>query len=355
MTKHFLVIVVIACLFLGICCKKEPCITCSTPPEDTTSHNQWTKVESGVTNWLNDVDFPDDQNGWIVGDKGLILNSKNGGETWQRQTCPRETFLSVVDFTDNKNGWICSRDSILRTTNGGESWAVKYSEDLGAGRFRDVQFLNKNIGFVVGGKGDFGSVGFLLKTEEGGETWQQASLNNLPTLTHISIVDEQNIWVCGFNGTILLSTDIGLTWTNKNFNISPAPYLTTIQFVDQYHGWASSSNDIFGFYRTTDGGNTWIQRSKGDSMPEEDSLCYLLEVQTFFFSDSLNGWLSTFMGGRLAKTIDGGLKWEYLPEDKAIVRIYSFYFRNKNLGWAVGLKASNSNAVGVILLYRNTK
>jgi len=297
---------------------------------------------------LNDVDFPDDQNGWVVGDNGVILNSKNGGETWQRQICPVEGSLMAVDFVDNKNGWICSRDSILRTTNGGESWKIKYSEDLGEGRFRDIQFLNKNIGFVVGGKGYFGSIGVLLKTENGGETWQKDSSNNLPTLTHISIVDEQSIWVCGVNGTILLSTDVGLTWTKKNLNISPSPYLTTIQFVDQYNGWAcSDANYLLGFYRTTDGGNIWIQKSR-------DSL-YFLGIQTFFFIDPLNGWLSTFLGGQLAKTIDGGLKWEYLPEDKAIVHIYSFYFRNKNLGWAVGLKALNFKAVGVILLYRNNK
>jgi len=342
MAKYFITIIALTSLLLGLCCKKEPCITCSTPPEDTTSHNQWIKVESGVTTCLNDVDFPDDQNGWVVGDDGVILNSKNGGESWQRQICPIGGFLFAVDFTDNKNGWICSRDSILRTTNGGESWEIKYSGDLGHRYFRDIQFLNKNIGFVVG------EISVLLKTEDGGETWQQASLNSWPTLTHISIVDEQNIWVCGFNGTILLSTDIGLTWTKKNLNISPSPYLETIQFVDQYNGWASSVNDHLGFYRTTDGGNTWIQRSK------DDSLYYLLGVQTFFFIDPLNGWLTTSLGGRFAKTIDGGLKWEYLPED-VTAYIYSFYFRNKNLGWAVGLKVSHSKREGVIFLYRNTK
>ena len=75
-------------------------------------------------------------------------------------------------------------------------------------------------------------------------------------------------------------------------------------------------------------------------------------VQTFFFIDSLNGWLGTFPGGgpyTIAKTTDGWLKWEFLPEDISISRIHSFCFINKDLGWAVGLEIVNSEEEGVIL------
>lgn len=331
------------------------CLIAQSCKDNTTEVNNevgtWTKVESGVTNLLYDIDFADEQNGWVVGDSGIILHSSNGGESWQRQTCPIKDILFAVDFVDNKNGWICSRNSILMTTNGGESWEVKHSQELGEGRFRDIQFLNKDIGFVVGGMGSFGSIGVLLKTEDGGETWQQVSLNRLPTLTHISIVDEQNIWVCGFGGTILSTRDIGLTWTKKNINISPSPSLTTIQFVDKFYGWVGSRDDYLGFFRTTDGGSTWIQRSR-DSWP------VFLGVLTFFFIDTLNGWLATFPGAgpyAIFHTTDGGLKWEYLPEDTNVYNITSFCFINKDLGWAVGMEVLNTNAVGVILRYRNIK
>ena len=222
----------------------------------------WTKVESGVTSWLRDIDFTDYQNGWIVGDSGVILNTEDGGETWGRQICPINEILIAVDFVDTSFGWICSRNSILKTTNGGESWEIKYTEDLEDGYFLDIQFLNKNTGFAVGGRGSFASIGVLLKTNDGGETWQQASLNRLPRLTHISIVDEQNIWICGFGGTILYTTDVGLSWIKGNFNISPRPSLTTIQFMDQYNGWAGSRDDWLGFYLTTDGGDKWIRISE---------------------------------------------------------------------------------------------
>ena len=300
--------------------------------------SKWTKVESGITEILNDIDFTDNQNGWIVGDSGIVLHSENGGETWKQQTCPIEEHLSAIDFVDSKSGWICSKNSILHTTNSGEKWEVKYTEDLGDGYFSDIRFLDTNTGWVVGCHGFLGSKGVLLKTENGGDTWQQVSLNGLPKLTNISILDEHNIWVCGFGGTILLSTDRGLTWENRNLNISPAPSLTTIQFVDQCNGWTSSRDDWLGFFRTMDGGNTWVRRSK-------ESLS-IFGVQTFFFIDSLNGWLATFPGAgyAIAKTTDGGQNWEF-QLDMGISRIHSFCFINRETGWAVGLE-------GDILLYK---
>ncbi len=322
-----------------LCCIVQSCNN-NNITEENNRINNWTKIESGVSEKLYDVDFIDSQHGWIVGDAGIILHTENGGDSWERQTCLTEDLLWTVDFVDNKNGWICSRNSILKTTNGGENWDIKYNEDLGEGSFRDIQFLNKDIGFVVGGKGHFGSIGVLNKTEDGGETWQQVSLNSLPTLTKISIANEQNIWICGFGGTILSTKDIGITWTKKNLNISPSPSLTTIQFVDQYNGWVSSRDDWLGFFRTTDGGNTWIRRS-------EESL-WILGVQTFFFIDSLNGWLGTFPGGddyAITKTTDGGQTWKFV-ETLGAARIHSLCFLSKELGWAVGLD-------GVILKYTN--
>lgn len=291
----------------------------------------WTKVESGLTNWLYDIDFPDEQNGWIVGDSGIILNSGNGGESWNLQSCPTEDILFAVDFVDNKNGWACSRNAILGTTNGGETWEIKYIEDLDEGRFRDIQFLNQNTGFVVGGKGSFGSIGVLLKTNDGGESWQEATPQSLSTLTHISIVNDKNIWVCGFGGTILFTTDIGLTWTKRNLNISPSPSLTRIQFIDQKNGWTSSRDDYLGFYITIDGGRNWLGIS-------EESFKIIGGVQSFYFIDNKRGWMCNFPFDRILRTTDGGLTWQYDSEIRQ--KINSFFFVENKTGWAIGSNGS---------------
>jgi len=289
----------------------------------------WTKIESGITNALYDIDFIDEKNGWIVGDGSVIIHTKDGGDSWQLQLCPAEEILWAVDFIDTENGWICSQNSILKTTDGGENWEIKYNENLGEGRFRDIKFLNRDKGFVVGGRGSFGANGILLTTEDGGETWTQTTINNLSTLTHISIVDEGIIWICGYGGTTLSSKDKGYNWYKNDFNFSPAPSLTSIQFIDNNFGYTSSRDDYLGFYITTDGGISWTQVN-------EEGFKIIGGVQAFIFITQKKGWLCNFPFGRLLKTEDGGKSWNYDSEFRE--RINSFHFINSGLGWGVGSK-----------------
>lgn len=308
--------------------------------------NSWRKVLDGLTSWLRDIDFPDSLNGWAIGYDGLILHSSDAGESWQKQSSPTSESLYAVDFVDNKNGWICSTSSILKTTDGGKSWN-RHIEDVGEWRFYDIRFLNDKIGFVVGGKSFFGLNGILLKTTDGGETWQDVRPESLPILTHISIVDEENIWICGYGTTILFTSDLGASWTKKKLNTNVS-WFTTIQFVDQYNGWVGAdNNDSYGFFRTTDGGNTWQQI--------KNEIYWVNGVQAIFFVDQLNGWLAPVLGfgfTAINSTTDGGLTWETLSENMNLSRIYSFSFLNKDLGWAVGVGSKDSKPVGVILKYK---
>jgi photosystem II stability/assembly factor-like uncharacterized protein len=311
----------------------------------------WTKVKRGLEGWLWDINFPDSINGWAVGFYGVILHSNDKGESWQEQISPVEEILSAVDFIDSSNGWICGQSSILKTTNGGKSWNVKYSENLNEGSFRDIQFLNKQIGFAVGGRDFLSFTPILLSTIDGGETWQDVTPQGLSTLTHISIVDENNIWISGYGGVILFSADLGLTWTIKSINVN-AYWFNTIQFVDQYNGWIGCDDDdsyLRQFLRTTDGGNTW------EPVPTETYPPLGSGVHAIFFVDSLNGWLAPVIGfapRSIVNTTDGGQTWELLPEGIELGSVKSFSFINKNLGWAVGTERLNGVSMGVILRYK---
>ncbi len=69
------------------------------------------------------IDFVSPQQGWIVGARGAILHTKDGGQTWQAQRADTFSWLEDVRFTNEKHGVaVGSSGTILRTEDGGETW-----------------------------------------------------------------------------------------------------------------------------------------------------------------------------------------------------------------------------------------
>jgi photosystem II stability/assembly factor-like uncharacterized protein len=72
------------------------------------------------------VTFQDDGRGWVVGDEGTILNTRDGGDTWQAQWGGTNSELHAVTFTDHaQHGWAVGDDgTILSTRDGGRTWVA---------------------------------------------------------------------------------------------------------------------------------------------------------------------------------------------------------------------------------------
>ncbi|MFA7289778.1 MAG: YCF48-related protein [Melioribacteraceae bacterium] len=119
-----------------------------------------------------DMDFADDTNGWIVGkdqnDRGFILSTNNGGDSWQLLVDPaKEQLFSLfaVDFTDYQHGFtagtlvdleqggISWHQGILSSNNKGINWSNHKlnNYDLN-GEVRTLFFLDINNGWAAGSK-----------------------------------------------------------------------------------------------------------------------------------------------------------------------------------------------------------
>lgn len=111
------------------------------------AQNQWYIQSSGVNNFLFDVHFVDEDNGWIAGNTGLILNTTDGGATWNEQTTPPNNTYYSMFFTDTQNGWAGGfAGKLIRTTDGGATWI---DGTAGTNRFRyDLYFINPDSGWV---------------------------------------------------------------------------------------------------------------------------------------------------------------------------------------------------------------
>ena len=72
-------------------------------------------------------------------------------------------------------------------------------------------------------------------------------------------MDANNGWVVGWYGTILRTTDGGITWTPQTSGIST--YLLSVCFTDINNGTAVGQGGTI--IRTTDGGTNWFSQSGG--------------------------------------------------------------------------------------------
>ena len=103
--------------------------------------------------------------------------------------------LRAVAFADDRLGIACGdRGTILRTDNGGESW-VPRAIDVDC-RLDDVVWLTRSQVIIVGGGYDRItriSRGIVLRSDDGGVTWQQTKDQDLPRLKQIRRRDDRSL------------------------------------------------------------------------------------------------------------------------------------------------------------------
>lgn len=123
----------------------------------------------GTANVMADVQYSDSTTAHAVG-LGWVLRSEDAGRSWQRLDLTGDFFRSV-HFPDPLTGYICgSSGTILKTTNGGQTWQeIRKGGSSGKRNqpFRSLWFADADTGFVVGDEGLF------WKTENGGTDWAQ--------------------------------------------------------------------------------------------------------------------------------------------------------------------------------------
>ncbi len=105
--------------------------------DGTELHSVLLKSLNGGLTWsdqnfkylINDIYFSDPFHGWVVGsdttNRGIILATQNGGEQWQIQLNNLTAPLNAIHFS-NDNGWaVGDHGLIVRTENSGSSWIVE--------------------------------------------------------------------------------------------------------------------------------------------------------------------------------------------------------------------------------------
>ena len=274
------------------------------------------EVRLGTELQFRDVAFLDGQRGWVVGARGRIFRTTDGGRTWVRQAV-RAPDLFRIAFVTEREGWVIGEAGfVLHTTTAGASWVRR--PRLARVELLGIRFVTPEVGWIVGDRG------LIFKTQDGGRTWRRQRSGVRGALSDIACFSAQECVVVGWAGTVLTTVDGGAAWRKRTPPEGSYRHSGMSRVVIDGTGalWSAVSWHNGGFLlRSTDRGERWtVVRESGP-------------VNALHF---WNGKGAIFAGA-IFVTTDGGATWsEGQTPWPAMPLLLSVVFIDDHRGWAVG-------------------
>ena len=215
----------------------------------------------------------------VVGERGHILVSEDGGKTWAQAKVPTRITLTGIYLLNSRLGWAVGHDAvILKTLDGGWNWERVHNAPADETPLFDVWFKDANRGFAVG------AYGYFLVTVDGGQTWSRQEFrvsrdepsvsigiaealpgdDHAPTedefsepfdlhLNRIASADDGRLYIAAEAGRLYRSEDDGDTWSNM-----ASPYHGSFFGVLPLTGDGLLAYGLRGhLFRSEDAGASW--------------------------------------------------------------------------------------------------
>ncbi|HYK19954.1 MAG TPA: YCF48-related protein [Pyrinomonadaceae bacterium] len=254
---------------------------------------------------------------------------------WAKQRSGSMAWLHSAFFLDQNRGWaVGSKGTLLRTLDGGNTWQQRLAstEDV----VRDIFFIDEQNGWLVCEVNAYQlkTVGepraYLMKTTDGGEHWKRIEIKGLDVdavLVRAVFSHNGRGWTFGEAGLIYATQDGGDTWTKLQ---SPTRRLLLGgMFVDDDRGWLVGAGATI--IQTSDGGDTWYQ----SALPQVEKSVRFTATS---FIDNRKGW-AVGSGGNVYQTGNGGRTWQR-QQSPVDVDLFDVKFLDAREGWAVGAEGT---------------
>ena len=297
---------------------------------------------------LCDVYFVDPDRGWVVGDRGVVRHTEDGGRHWRLQSTPVACRLESVFFLDDQNGWIVGgwtrpythkgAGVVLRTVDGGQHWEMIPRLSLPV--LRRVKFYDGRRGWAVGDASDMYPAG-IFYTEDGGLSWYSVPSKGTSRWLTGDTYNPQTGAVAGQSGVVCGVTPGGIQVSRCP---DPGPRnLRCLRFapVDQTaHGPLAVSQPLripFG-WSVGDGGLALLSVDGGRSWHEPIGRMPHESRQFDFHAVAVRGkacWIAGSPGTNVLHSADGGHSWQVYDTGQTLP-IRAIMFLDDNRGWAVG-------------------
>jgi hypothetical protein len=284
----------------------------------------WVRLSPAPTYATEGVLFAD---GWIgerYHEQVVLYRSTDRGRTWTQLPLPGAyRFRSNLGFSrqfasDRTIYWDLDDSSLLRSTDGGETWKVRGeqpsdgSPEMATGG-RDIVFMT-----LSGGPPFSDDKHGFFRSTDGGVTWEHIARGNMSHLT-LSPAFEQDLTMMAttgsyhYNGGVVRSTDAGLTWQPARAGLytyagGTGPIRMSRDFARDHTAFTLSEG---GLYRTVNGGDWWDELIDGRD-PSYPYLNSLLLSPNYPEDHTL--WVRGYgMGPSLSR--DGGATWDSTPDN----------------------------------------
>lgn len=279
----------------------------------TDGGEHWIAMHSEPAQSILDMHVVNANEIWTSQNNGFVFYTLNGGTDW---------------FNINPNIINSNRANAIFATDEGKVWvpgkyvSISYSADFGSFWWDQIPgvkstlfqpyFLNEEVG-VIGG-----SEGALLKTNNGGATWNRLFHSPFENFFSVTLLDTQTIMAASSTGTLWLSFDDGVNWGTYTTNLGS---ITDFHAVDYSH--IVVINESGKILRTTNGGFDWDE-------VYNDPSAVLTGID---FATENRGWACGHLG-QILFTNDGGMNWDLQYADD-YHQFEDVHFTSPDEGWVV--------------------
>jgi photosystem II stability/assembly factor-like uncharacterized protein len=254
-------------------------------------------------NTLRTVEFSGGR-GYAAGDFGTLLRTDNGGGSWTGIPTGITADLARIRAVDEDTVVIGSGCVLRRSDDGGTTFKrlpFTPSETNCAQPISSLYFASEQVGYVLQADGT------VVRTANGGQSFSgrtavpgteattPAGRPATPTDILFTSEDTGFATVDGPSGGVVYrTTDGGNTWVQS---VANGDGLTSLYFTDPLVGYVVGKNSTV--LKTEDGGDTWDGKSVLADIPRDDLTSIRCATQAICL-------ISTAGGERVLRTTDGG-------------------------------------------------
>lgn len=299
-----------------------------------TAKAEWIKQDVNTLSWLHTIHFVNAEKGWIGGSGGTLLATEDGGKTWKQMPKITSDNIREILFQNKNTGWLlCERDVyslgtkspsyLLKTIDGGTSWEKIEFDNKQRQRITSIFFAASGFGLAIG------ETGALFGLKDDNYTWNKLSPPSSYLMLDGVFTDNLNGAIVGGGGNIFFTEDAGASWNQAFVADQAKAKLNSVYFINKKNGWAAGSKGKI--YQTINGGKYWRLQATNTNANLND----------VYFANTAEGW-AVGDDGTILHSATAGNVWTNV-KIRSKHKLEKVVFNGKK-GWIVGFG-------GIVLVY----